>query len=343
MKIFILHPVSSTNLGDHAILAGTINLLKLAVDAEIIECDLDKAENDEEYVSSFIEAGFDCFVVSGTPWIWDMCHQSKKFQILESIVSRLPKACKKIAMGIGSCFPFATNTMTNYLWQMDDNGNYEITRKHTREKLYGVFSQFDLVVCRDRFAFHILQSLSLPIIDGICPAAFLPNYQINKANGKRPLLVFIDPYKSISCKACDEKFLEDYIQFQKWFKKEYNPKIITIDPLSRDWCVGQKWDTSLIQSLPELAQIVNNASFIISGKVHATIPAAVWGIRSYILPIDTRYLTCVRLGVWPILTYSDMDWWMLRFVNADEAWKIKVKKVIESHKQFLISKIRELL
>lgn len=343
MKILVLHPILSTNLGDHAILAGTINLLKSAVDAEIVECDLDRAEEDGNYLNRFVTDSFDYFVVSGTPWMWDMCHQSTKFQLLESIVSRLPKSCKKIALGIGSCFPLATNTMKNYLWQMDDKGNYEITREHTREKLYDLFSQFDLVVCRDRFASHVFQSLDLPVIDGICPAAFIPDYRVKREGKKKPLLVFLDPNESVSRESCDKKFLEDYIQFQKWFKKEYDPKVITMDPLSRDWCAGQNWDAPLIHSIPELAQIVHNASFMVSGKIHGAIPAAVWGVRSYILPIDTRYLASVRLGVWPILTYSDNDWWMLRFMDADTFWVKKVKDIIQSHKQFLIAKVQELL
>lgn len=340
-KVLILHPSSSTNLGDHIILAGTKKLLESVIDPiEFVDCDLIRAEQYESYLAEILKDQFDFFVVSGTPWIWDMCDCSTKYQVLENILSVQPKSCKKIAMGIGSCFPFATNAMEVYLYQKDKKGNYDKTRENTRIKIYELFSQFDLIVTRDRFAFHILRSLDIPAVDSICPAAFAPDFHPTPViEGARPLLVFTDPQTCISHESCDQLWITDYIQFQKWFKETFDPEIVTGDPLARDWCVGQGWDVTWLRETVKMEEYIAKSSFVVSGKVHAAIPAAVLGRQAYILPLDTRYLAAIRLGAIPIIPSSDMDWWMWENVFRSTQWNPHTTAVIESNRNFLIDKI----
>lgn len=349
MKILFFHPVSSTNLGDSIILAGTERLLSLAFGSyEPVYFDIILADRNELYIDHFDLSSIDVFIVSGTPWIWDMCHQSQKYKLLLKITKRFRNDCLKIGLGLGSCFPLASNVMDVYVYQQNSEGVYEITREHTREWLVNIFGSFDFVSTRDRLAYHILHSIGVSVEDSICPAAFIQQYVQENTSPKKPLLIFVNPYDAVSRESCDNIFLDDYIQFQKWFKETYNPDIITLDPLSRDWCDGQKWNSKWMQNIEDgailsFARIVKNSSFVVSGKVHGAIPAALWGVRSYILPMDTRYLACVRLGVTPVWTLSDKDWWMLQFTEADDEWKNKVQEVTETNKQFLVSKLQGLL
>lgn len=345
MKALLLHPFESRNLGDKVILEGTQNLLFTAFgEYQSHLCDLDRAINDESYLRSFNWKGVDLLVLSGTPWLWDKCHQSLKYQVLEKILLLLPEGTKKIALGIGSCFPLATNVMEVYLYQKDDAGRYEITRLHTREKLYDIFSKFDLVATRDILAYRILQSVGVSAYHSICPAAFISTVKPKLSTGTfpyRPLLVFMNPFDGVSRESCDRNFIEDYIQFQKWFKVQFDPVVATMDPLDRDWCEGQNWKVTWLQTMEDLRSAIASSSFVVSGRVHASIPAVVLGKASYILPQDTRYLTTVRLGVTPILTWSDMDWSSCADILAKSMGNLAVRGIIKSHFDFLVDKLRQ--
>ena len=355
MKIIFLHPFESKNLGDKVILEGTQRLLMRTFgnyDSSL--CDLGQAIDDESYLDNFNWNEANLFVLSGTPWLWDKCHQSSKFHILEKILSFLPQSTRKIALGIGSCFPLATNVMEVYLYQKDDAGVYESTRQHTREKLTKIFSKFDFVFTRDILACRILRSVGVPAYHSICPAAFIETpdiigplihtsfSDITPKRPARPLLVFTNPFDGVSRESCDQSFMEDFIQFQKWFKEEFNPIVVTMDSLDRDWCTGQVWDVTLLQSVSEFLKIANESSFVVSGRVHASLPAAALGKPSFILPVDTRYLAAVRLGVIPILTSSDLDWWGWSKYFEDPKSSVHVKNVIQSNLNFLIDKLQEI-
>lgn len=342
MKIAILHPVKSTNLGDRIILSGVRELLKTAFGSydELIY-DLGNAEASDSYIES-LEKNIDLFVLSGTPWLWDKCHQSRKYAVLQKILSFIHS--RKVALGIGSCFPLASNIFSVYLFQKDANGHWEITRQHTREKLKEIFSQFDYVGTRDRLAFHILRAVGVNAFDSICPAAHVKfPLDLKISRSVKPLLVFLNPWDGVSRESCDDVFLSDFIQFQKWFKETYNPEVITMDSLDFDWCRGQNWDVEWVKTEKGLAHAIASASFVVSGRVHAAIPASVWGKRAFILPWDSRYLTAQRVGVAPILTFSDRDWDMYDFhawTGIKEITKIKLR--LKEDKDFVVDKLKSL-
>ena len=340
MNALILHPINSTNLGDKIILEGTKSLLH-EVFADLNETYID-LEVFEDWNSPIFQIA-DLCVISGTPWIWDKCHQSKKYQRLDHLLRALPKKTKKVALGIGSCFPWATNVLDVYVYQKDDNGVYEITRLHTREHLHKIFSSFDLVTTRDHLAFNILRKLDIHAFDCICPAAHIEIPQhFYKKESQEPLLVFLNPHDGVSHESCDKIFMDDFIQFEKWFKDKYSPDVITMDSLDRDWCLGQGWEkVEWVREIPRFLEIVSQSSFVISGRVHATIPARLLGKRAYILPWDTRYLTAVRLGAIPILTSSDLDWWMYDLGPQEDTLN-KVKEVVTADRNFVLDKLRNL-
>lgn len=342
MRVAILHPTRSFNLGDRIILLGVREILRAAFgEYDELVCDLRLAEDSKGYLDS-LNWNVDLFVLSGTPWIWDKCHQSRKYEVLQEIFSLLPGHTKKAALGIGSCFPLASNVFEVYLFQRDGEGKWEITRQHTRERLKEIFTEFDYVGTRDRLAFHILKAVGVEVFDSICPAAHIPRPIVGYADASRPLLVFINPFEGVSMESCDKIFLDDFIEFQKWFKETYNPVVVTMDPLDRDWCDGQGWEVKWLKTEDELAKAIFSSTFVVSARVHAAVPAAVWGKKTYIIPWDSRYLTAQRVGVTPILTFSDRDWDCYNFTAENAELKEKIGAILKADKNFVVGKLKDL-
>ena len=340
-KVAILHPSKSPNLGDLVILEGVRALLDRVLPSWEEEVwNLPKAETDPVYLDS-LDFDVDIFVLSGTPWLWDKCHQSRKYHVLRAVLERLNKNCKKVAMGIGSCFPLATNAMEIYMFQKDGDGIYEITRQHTREQIFELFSQFSLIFTRDRFAFNLLKAVNVSnVFDSICPAFFLnPKFDRTQISEERPLLIFTNPWDGVSRESCDNYFLSDFIQFQKYFYDKFNPRVVTMDSLDLDWCKGQNWDATLLNSVEDLEKELKDASFVLSGRVHAVVPALVYLKKAYIIPWDTRFLTAVRGGACPVLPISDNDWFGYDFQPATSDFSGEVRKRIQSNLNFVQSKL----
>ena len=347
MKIVLLHPVKSTNTGDLVILKGAENLLKEAYgEVEFLYQDLDGGLKPQ---------AADLFVVSGTPWFWEVCHRSEKYEKLKNVLELYPKA-KKVGLGLGACYPLTTNTFSKYIypdpaavkqgfgdWRLDD-----IQRIQNR------FEKFDLLITRDRVAQEVLKTAGLESHETVCPACFAFDVRQNKVLDFKPLLIFQDPAKGVSKVACDKDFSEQYTSFQMALHEKFNMDIVTSSPVDCDWLrdvaeLKSEIDrpySSWMRNVPDLLGVLESHNPIVSCRVHDAIPARMMGKLTYILPMDTRYLTAVKVGAMPMCTYGfseetieslDFTWDSLDKVNA-----ITFKKV-ENDKAFLIEKLRGIL
>jgi len=94
------------------------------------------------------EDGNTLFVI-GTPWLWNLCWESPKYQHLVRLMEER-KFKRKIALGIGSCFGW--------------NGRIDLSLNARR--VVDLWRGFDLVVCRDEIAKSLIpDSICLP-----CPS-----------------------------------------------------------------------------------------------------------------------------------------------------------------------------
>lgn len=358
MKIGIIHPKDSHNAGDKVILQGCMELLSKAYGTFTpVYCDFDYggfyADNvstwslDELhyalsnvvktkiYLDDFISQQLDMVVVSGTPWIWDMCFKSDKYRKLKYIVENLSAETKLVGLGLGSCFPLATNTMSMY-------ATHPEKLNFLKRGVGDIFNTFDLITSRDTIAHETFKAIGVNNLEHhYCPANFIHINGIALSKSK-PVLVFYNPFHGISASVTDKVFADDYIQYQVEFIKRYKPRIITMDKEDKDWLVDHNFttweDTNCIwvKEVSELIASLADASFVLSGRIHAAIPAMLMGKSTYIMPIDTRYLTTSKTGIRPLWTWGN------DYYSINEFDFIDYKNSIEEDKQKLITRLKEI-
>jgi len=296
-KIIYLHPINGTNLGDNLTFLGTKYLMEKHFGPhEIIVADLGSLELDpKKFDLEYKDVEADILCISGTPWIWDECIYSTKYKLLKLFMEKF-KDKPKFALGIGSCFPITTNTLGIFI--LDEN------KEHSSRKLKEIWLQFDKIVTRDQIATQILKEIGVPAMDGYCTSlhSFGNIKSTPLIKKETPLLVYYNPALGVSKISCDYYFVKDYIDFQLRFVKEYNPKVITICPGDRDDAISRGVKATWITEVDVLLNILGEHKFVVAGRVHSAIPAYFLGVPSFLLPVDTRYLTAVRVGVIPIFT-----------------------------------------
>lgn len=324
MRILYIHPIDSGNAGDKVILAGCRSLLDEAFGFhESIYCSIEKGEKDDSYLEEFEKEHFDLLVVSGTPWIWDMCEKSKKYGVLSRMVLMAEaKKAKMIALGIGSCFPLATNTLLNHF-----TGNH---KEETRESLKALYSKFNLVITRDQIAQICMNTIETESFLAPCPACFMDYPESNKTG--MPALVFYNPGKGLSADSFDDFFLRSFIECQVQFINRMHPFVLTMSVADHRWLIQNGFRTTLINGPIQLISALKSVPFVLSGRVHAAIPARMMGISTVILPVDTRYLTAAYVGAMPFFPYGTTD-----VMFTTETTRIDFSK----QRQVIVSKLKE--
>jgi len=323
MKILIHHPSIGGNLGDRVILEGTERLLSWAYE------DFEVIYSNRIYDPREI----DLFVMAGTPWIWDMCDRSDKYRQLEEIIESLPVKTKRVALGLGSCLPLASNSSV-YIFGEDP------IRERTRATLVDIYSRFDFISTRDRWAYFILKLLNIDIHKGLCPAIHFIDQKDWRQDPTHPVLVFINPSTSISAVSCDHIFSQDLLGFQKQFYQEYAPKVLLMDKSDIEWCEHAEWHYQLVESTSELVRELHHAKFVVSGRVHAAIPARLLGLQTFILPLDSRYLTAVKCGAIPVLTSGLPDF--SKYLHSGDDYDPIPPTLIALDKKYMVKRLQEL-
>lgn len=303
MKIVYLHPTKGTNIGDNLTFLGTKYLITSAFGPhEEVIAELGPIELNPQLLHQYDDLQADIFVVSGTPWLWDQCENSNKYKVLRYFVDKF-KGKVKIALGIGSCYPIGSNTIKEFITHKE--------RSNFRTCMRDTWGQFNVVITRDVLAARTFTELGIECLDTLCTSIHSLGYFKDIINRQRvlstkPLLVFYNPAHGVSKSSCDKYFIKDYLEYQYQYIEKYNPEIITICPLDEQDLHAQGiQNVTWIKSAEQLVDKLLNHKLIVSGRIHSAIPAQALGISTYILPIDSRYLTAVRVGVRPIFTLGN--------------------------------------
>jgi len=237
---------------------------------------------------------YDKLIICGTPWLFDQCFQSEKYQsLLETIKNHKGP---KIARAIGSCYP--------YDW-LDQK---ELTLQHEEENEYikEFWEKFDHITVRDKLAEYVLNELGVNCTLEKCPSYHVVDlFGIKAKEPEYNLLVIQDPEKSISGNALPSF---DWHDLYKRVYDEYNPlKVIAISEDDANYAKDMGISAELIYeenpynetetSVKNLLEIIARANVVISARVHSAIPALSLGKETYILPLDSRYLTAELVGV----------------------------------------------
>lgn len=334
MKILYLHPTTGTNLGDNLTFLGTKYLMeKVYGQHEVIIAELGPLQDNPELLSTYNKVEADIFVVSGTPWIWDHCEVSNKYKVLRYFINKF-KNKLKIALGIGSCFPLGSNTIREYVTHKE--------RATFRQNMSSTWGQFNVVITRDVIAAQTFKELGIDCLDTYCTSLHsLHNFNkiINKKRNisNKPLLVFYNPGHGVSTASCDTYFIQDYLEYQYQYIKYYNPDIVTICPMDRDDLVNRgiqnvRW----LESTEGLIDTLLNYKLVVSGRIHSAIPAQALGLSTYILPVDSRYLTATRVGVRPIFTLGNTT----REFNTLGMSKVTIEERREGTEDLIIKYIK---
>lgn len=198
-------------------------------------------------------------IVLGTPWVWDRCWESFKYENLEYLFKAYPNA-KRLFMGIGSCYPL---------------GKEEDIKDSIKSNINELIDIFEgsTVITRDCLAYTTLEQFNPVLLP--CPAFYaIRSFHVSSALG--PVMFWYDPSKGITSVDYTpySKSLDEYI---KRFQIEYNmykPKVYCVDEKEIDLAVNIGLPKpEVLKSSTHTKMILQHASHIISGRVHLAIPA----------------------------------------------------------------------
>jgi hypothetical protein len=199
--------------------------------------------------------------IVGTPWFWDKCSQSAKYQWLNGL---LDAGDVTEAIGVGSCFPLGFDERMI----LDD--------PEESEALRATWSRFDKVVVRDSMAHALLNGLGVSNILLPCPSVF-------SIVG----LDLRDPRPGSTV----------VIGAREWDEVLTFPEAQKFDTLHPDttylnYGYGCYTDVDVQDFLINLSQYEN----LVGRRVHAITPFST--VRSVsIEPVDSRHLTALNAGV----------------------------------------------
>jgi len=278
-----------------------------------------KVDDQHLFEKTFSDDG-DILIVDGTPWIWNGCTRSEKYENLKKVLEGY-KNKPRIALSIGNSYTFAFAG--------------EISSAESKE-LLDVWNQFDLVVTRDSLTFSILEKSGVSnLINGLDISIFLPDvYPLALFEGRHPCL-YVYGKGAFNSGYMPKDYSEWVFNFQKKFVNDFTPKIISTykkDANIKDLLFE---NTENVTSVTELVETFSYANLILSGKIHAAIPAFAYGIPTYLIPVDMRYIGPKDLGIRCLSPGSEF-----LFPYSREDFYVFEKRKTD-FKRFLIKKISE--
>lgn len=294
-KILYITPILTGNMDDRFIFEGSVQLLNDVVGQhEIYEIYYEAAgfqsvaQINIDRIREYKKIVFDVIVLTGTPWLWDMCTKSKKYHDLKEFLDVFKSKGPIIGLGLGSCYPlrFSQTVLNSIIKEKDD--------------IKKIYSRFDYIATRDSLAAFVLRSIGIKADFEVCPSY----YAFKKINPKKEsmeiedLLVFQDPAKSISGGVLSQ---EEVNQIIEWQTNQYRNHITkTICITFEDYETAIKiWpeEVELINDFERYVNLISIAKKVISPRIHACIPAFSLGKNVDMVPIDTRALTAVACGI----------------------------------------------
>jgi hypothetical protein len=204
-------------------------------------------------------------------------------------------------MGIGSCFPL-------------DNTEIAFRSDHI-ENTKRIFDG-DLVIVRDSLAQEIMEKSGVKSTHLVCPSYY--SQELRTLNGveyigqysnevddmdfhphpvprKDNLIVFYEPTIGLSHQSwTDPKKLEEYYDiYREFYKNGADVVVKDVEEVEFAEKIGLK-NVRVLKDVDDTLDTVCRYKRVLSGRVHAAIPALISGCEVRLLPIDTRYLTAVN-------------------------------------------------
>lgn len=237
----------------------------------------------------------DLFIVCGTPWIWDHCTGSKKYN---ELMHRLAEStAPKIAMGLGACFPMGFSCRTQEAASIHLPGLSEVLRS------------FTAIAVRDSDAQKACEAIGIRSKLLICPAVFAPQYKtFIPTLRKRDVLFYYGPQFGLSRSVLSKEFVQRYNDLQLNYARHCDARIVCIRNEEFDFLKEQGFDAELLTSTEAVAQLLaTETATLLSGRVHSCVYAAPLKIPSALLPVDSRYLTYSQCGGLSIDVFSSPE------------------------------------
>lgn len=280
MKVLYFHPVGYTNIGDDITFHGSVEIIKNVIGEH--EVNVFYTEDPRVLTNQKLKEfeDMDMFILGGTPWLWDRCELSTKYTCFEQVLE-LFKNKPKIALGIGSCYPL------NYY-----------PNEHI-ESIKNIWKDFNFISTRDLLASGYLSNLGINNYSTFCTSSFYPNYIPSRKENKLGVM-FYNPADGVSKSVLDREFIDKYNNYQISIIKRYLTSVFVITDEEKDYLKSNGIDSYKIINNLDLIDKLSELSVLVSGRVHSAIPARMMGIKTYILPIDSRWLTTINFGIMPL-------------------------------------------
>lgn len=201
----------------------------------------------------------DANAVVGTPWFWDACAGSDKYQWLRHLLDASPPL---MAVGVGSCFPLGRDE--RMILDSPDQS----------EAIRSLWSRFTRVSVRDEMAKRLLDALGVHCILLPCPSVFAVDPEpLPPPTPGSTIYITTRPWGTDTCHS---QFLDHKAPDVTMFNYGY----------------GKRSTNDVWRFLDHLASYET----IISERVHAVTPFA--GLRrTAVIPVDSRHLTSTNAGV----------------------------------------------
>lgn len=315
--ILYYHPVGDYNIGDDITFAGAKELITKAIGNHHVKT---AYKEDSEEITPDIVEGIDALVLGGTPWLWDRDEESGKHKALNYLISLIPNI-PKIALGIGSGYPITTIPI-------EGSGAADVWRK------------FSFIHTRDSLASSILQSSGINNTYSFCTSAYAPIYNNEISNNdKRPVVVYHTPNSGVAHSVLNKDFIDAYDFYMHRVIRRYNARVLAVEQHEADILKPHGIEVFVPKKISDVTEFLQGASFVLSGRVHIAIPAARIGIPTYIIPVDSRWLTTIPFGIIPIYEkqFKEADPYLLPFKPIDNSQLIEFEsnKIVESICQYL--------
>lgn len=218
----------------------------------------------------------DVAVVIGTPWLWDHCWQSEKYQHLDSFHRH--SASKRIALGVGA----------------DD----EALRW---------WRQYRGIICRDHLALRFFSKIA-PTRNLPCPSLFAAQAAgIHPSPSRGEVLI----YCALDTASSGRYLTDDQMgQIQEMQFKLIAQGTAVVTMTQEDRKRFEKTFNRLVPCLSDpitLLKYLSEFKTVISARVHGCMAGLSFGLEAKIIPIDTRAYTAMQVGAVPIVTWPDME------------------------------------
>jgi len=234
-----------------------------------------------------------------TPWIWDRCETSVKYEILKDFNKRAT-ADRRLALGLGSAYHLDSDQIDKKTGVWDPR---------TIEMVQEYWEGYEHIVCRDRLAYHMFGQFipedRLTIMP--CPSFYISQvFDIKPKKIKSEVLVYAEINSQIFWKIREDQVQKPMDYQDKLIKDGID--VITMIPRDRDHfrdTYGREPTYHVVDPL-DIVNTIGEYSKLISPRVHACMPALSLGLDVEIIPLDTRALTAVHLGAKPIINSLEL-------------------------------------